>query len=127
MSSLTNLLDISLADAVELEKMWFLIINSIDNLEQVARARELTNIIWDINAKSSKTEQDWKKTEILLESYERIRDESLESALSNLRELVKIMNRSTRPNLSSQDVKSPRPFDSKCTDCEQGVKLRKLS
>ena len=77
------------------EQLWFLIINAIDNLEQVARARELTNIIWDINVKSRKTEQDWKKTEILLESYERTRDESLESALSNLRELVKIMTGST--------------------------------
>jgi hypothetical protein len=77
------------------EQLWFLIINAIDNLEQVERARELTNIIWDINVKSSKTEQDWKKTEILLESYERTRDESLESALSNLRELVKIITGST--------------------------------
>ena len=90
MSSLNNLLDIPLTDAAEFEQMWFLIINSIDNLEQVVRARELTNIIWDINVKSSKTEQDWKKTEILLESYERTRDESLESALSNLRELAKM-------------------------------------
>ena len=104
MSSLNNLLDIPLTDAAEFEQMWFLIINSIDNLEQVVRARELTNIIWDINVKSSKTEQDWKKTEILLESYERTRDESLESALSNLRELVKIMNSSTLLNQLSHNV-----------------------
>lgn len=100
MSPLTNLLDISVVDTVELEQMWFLILNAIDSLEQVARARELTNIIWDINDRGSKTEQDWKKTEILLESYERIRDESLEAALSNLRELVEIMNDS---NLLNRD------------------------
>lgn len=92
MSPLTNLLDISIVDAVELEQMWLLIFNAIDNLEQVARARELTNVIWDINDKGEKSEQDWKKTEILLESYERTRDESLESALSDLRELVTILN-----------------------------------
>ena len=120
MSSLNNLLDIPLTDAAEFEQMWFLIINSIDNLEQVVRARELTNIIWDINANSSKTEQNWKKTEILLKSYERTRDESLESALSNLRELAKITNSSTLGNLSSRDVNGSQPFVSKCTDCEQG-------
>jgi hypothetical protein len=98
MSSTLNLLDISVVNAVELEQMWLLIINAIDNLEQIARARELTNIIWDINASNSKIDRDWKKTEILLESYEKIRDESLESALSNLRELVKLMNNSNLPN-----------------------------
>ncbi|MCC0176168.1 hypothetical protein I4641_04140 [Waterburya agarophytonicola K14] len=74
------------------ERLWALIISAIDNLEQVSRSRELTNILWDINIKSSKTEQDWKRTEILLESYEKNRDEFLEAALSNLRELVQIMN-----------------------------------
>jgi hypothetical protein len=76
------------------EQLWLLIINAIDNLEQTVRARELTNIIWDINVNKSKTEQDWNKTEILLESYERMRDESLEAALLNLRELVQIMSES---------------------------------
>ena len=71
-----------------------LIIDAIDNLEQLIRARELTNIIWDINVNGSQTEEDWNKTEILLESYERARDESLESALSSLRELVQIMTSS---------------------------------
>jgi hypothetical protein len=103
MSSLTNLLDISVVDTVELEQMWFLILNAIDSLEQLARARELTNIMWDINDRGSRTEQDWKKNEILLESYERTRDESLEAALSNLRELVKIMNDS---NLLNRDRNS---------------------
>ena len=92
MSQFTNLLDISVVDTVELEQMWFLIFNAIDSLEQAARARELTNLIWDINDRGNKTERDWKKIEILLESYERTRDESLEAALTNLRELVRIMN-----------------------------------
>lgn len=73
------------------EQSCSLIIDAIDNLEQLIRARELTNIIWDINVNGGQTEEDWNKTEILLESYERARDESLESALSNLRELVQIM------------------------------------
>lgn len=126
MSSLTNLFNISIADAAELEQMWFLIINSIDNLERMSRARELTNIIWDINVTSCQTEQDWHKTEILLESYERTRDESLESALSNLRELVKIMNSSNLGNQTLRNVKITPPFDRQCKECEQGLKLRKL-
>ena len=60
-------------------------------MEQIVRARELTNIIWDVNIEKSKIQQNWIKTEILLESYERTRDESLESALSNLKELVEII------------------------------------
>lgn len=104
MISVTKLSDISVADLAEIEQMRLLIISAIDDLEQVARARELTNIIWDINAKSCKTEKDWRKTEILLESYERTRDESLESAISNLRELDEIMNVTTLSNLFSRDV-----------------------
>ena len=77
------------------ERLWSLIIDAIDNLEQVARARELTNILGDINVKSSKTEQDWRRVEILLESYEKTRDEFLEAALSDLRELVQMMTSST--------------------------------
>ena len=73
------------------EQLWSLIFNAIDNLEQVSRSRELINILWDINLKSSKTEQDWKRMEILLESYEKNRDEFLEAALSNLRELVQVL------------------------------------
>ncbi len=73
------------------EQLSSLIISTIDNLEQMVRARELTNIIWDVNVEKSKIQQNWVKTEILLESYERTRDESLESALSNLKELVEIM------------------------------------
>jgi hypothetical protein len=73
------------------ESSCLLIIDAIDNLEQVIRARELINILWDINLKSSRTEQDWNRVEILLESYEKTRDEFLEAAISDLRELVDMM------------------------------------
>lgn len=76
------------------ERLWSLIINAMDNLEQMARVRELTNIIWDLNIDRNKTEQNWQKVEVLLESYEEARNKSLEAALSNLRELVFIMNSS---------------------------------
>lgn len=99
----TNLPNISIADSADVEQMRLLITNTIDDLEQMARVRELTNIIWEINLKSSKTEQDWLRTEILLECYEKARDESLESALSNLRELKEVMDVSTISNLSLQD------------------------
>ena len=65
-----------------------LVIDAIDNLEQVSRARELTCILQDANLK---TEQQSNKAEILLESYEKMRDEPLEAALNNLRELVRIL------------------------------------
>ena len=74
------------------EQIWTLMIGAIDNLERMARARELTNIIWDINVDRNRTEQDWIKTEILLESYEKMRDESLEAAFLNLQDLVQIMS-----------------------------------
>ncbi len=73
------------------EQLYSLIVEAVDNLEQMVRARELTDIIWDININQNRTEQDWRKTEILLECYERMRDESLEAALLNLRELIQIM------------------------------------
>ena len=104
MISVTQLSDISVADLAEIEQMRLLIINAIDDLEQIARARELTNIIWDINAKNGKTDKDWRKTEVLLESYERTRDESLESAMAKLRELDEIMNVTTLTNLFSRDI-----------------------
>ena len=95
MTSSINLLDISVVNSVELERISLLAIDAIDDLERLARARELTNIIWDINENSNETVRDWQKTEVLLESYERARDESLDSALSNLRELIKIVNESS--------------------------------
>ena len=68
-----------------------LVADAIDNLEQVARTRELTNILWDINFKIGKTQQEWDKVEMLLESYEKMRDESLEAALIKLRQLLIIL------------------------------------
>lgn len=73
------------------ELFFLLIIDAIDNLEQVIRARELINILWDINLTNTKTEQDWSRVEILLESYEKTRDEFLEAAISNLKEVVEVM------------------------------------
>jgi hypothetical protein len=73
------------------EFLCLLIIDAIDNLEQVIRARELINILWDINLTSTKTEQDWSRVEILLESYEKTRDEFLEAAISSLKELVEVI------------------------------------
>lgn len=95
MTSSINLLDISVVNSIELERISLLTIDAIDDLEQLARARELTNIIWDINENNGETVGDWQKTEVLLESYEKARDESLNSALSNLRELIKIVNESS--------------------------------
>ncbi|MGL5836198.1 MAG: hypothetical protein ACRC1Z_23630 [Waterburya sp.] len=73
------------------ELFCLLIIDAIDNLEQVIRARELINILWDINLTNTRTEQDWSRVEILLESYEKTRDEFLEAAISNLKEVVEVM------------------------------------
>ncbi len=50
------------------------------------------NIFWDLNFKLDKTEQELQKVEILLESYEKMRDESLDAALSNLKELGRILS-----------------------------------
>lgn len=68
-----------------------LVMDAIDNLEQVARARELTNILWEINFKIGKTEQEWNKVETLLESYEKMRDESLDAAIIKLRAAIEIL------------------------------------
>ena len=109
MMSITNLPNISVAEIAEIEQMQSLLMDSIDCLEQIMRARELTNIVWDINANGNNTESSWRKTEILLESYETARDEALELALSNLRELRERMdietetNISTLPNLSAKN------------------------
>lgn len=77
------------------ELLCLLIIDAIDNLEQVIRARELINILWSINTSDCKTEQDWDRAEILLESYEKTRDEFLKAAISNLKESVEVMAGST--------------------------------
>ena len=77
-----------MSNSPEREESWTLIVNAVDNLEQIVRARELTNSIWDINSNRVKTEQDWLRTAVLLESYEKIRDEALEAALSSLRDYM---------------------------------------
>lgn len=82
----------------EREELWQLVISAIDSLERMVKARELTNIIWDLNITMSRTERDWIRTELLLESYEKIRDESLEGALLNLRDLIQIMSEETDRN-----------------------------
>ena len=73
------------------EQLWLLIINAIDNLEKIEKASELTDIIWEINISNNSVEKNWRRTEVLLESYEQTRDRSLNEALSNLRELVDMM------------------------------------
>ena len=90
MISLNNLSKISINDVEKVEQIRLLIVHALDDLEQLSRLRELTNQVWDVN--SSNMENNWCKTSILLESYEEKRDESLESALSILRELVDILD-----------------------------------
>lgn len=102
MISLTTLPKYSVNDAEKVEHMRLLIVQAIDNLEQMVRVRELTNQIWDIN--STYREENWDKTSVLLESYEENRDESLESALSTLRELAGMINGETLLVESSADV-----------------------
>lgn len=104
MVSLANLPDLSVADRTEIEQMRMLVIDAIDDLEQLARARELTSVIWETNGINNKTDRSCQRIEVLLESYERTRDESLESALAKLRKLTEIMNNTVYSNLSSPDI-----------------------
>ncbi len=69
-------------------QLWIFIFNVMDNLEELKRTGELIDIIWDVSPDQTKTEKDWERTELLLKSYEKLRDESLDSALSNLKDLV---------------------------------------
>lgn len=102
MISLTNLPDASLDDATKIEEIRLLIVHAIDDLEQLARSRELTNLIWDVN--STNREQNWSKTSALLESYENSRDKSLKSALSTLRELSDMIEKETLITSSSENI-----------------------
>ena len=79
-------------------QLYVLIFNIFDNLEELSRIKVLTDIIWDVNSDRSKLEQNWRQTEVLLESYEKSRDESLENALSNLKELVNVLSNPNQPN-----------------------------
>jgi len=102
MISLAKLPNISLDDAAKIEQIRLLLVHAIDDLEHMARLRELTDQVWDINI--TNMEQNWSKTSVLLESYEENRDESLESALSTLRELADIIDAETLSIPSPADV-----------------------
>ena len=70
-----------------------LVLSAMDNLNQLARARELINILWDTQTELNKGEQNWDRIEILLECYEEKRDKYLELALSDLEQLRQIVGR----------------------------------
>ena len=73
-------------------QLWALIFNILDHLEELERTKVLTDIIWEINSNQSKLQNNWKRTEVLLKSYEKYRDESLEASLDNMRELVNTLS-----------------------------------
>ena len=102
MISLASLTDVTLNDAAKIEQIRLLIVEAIDDLEQVARSRALTNMVWEVN--SNNRGQNWSQTSVLLESYENNRDRSLESALSTLRELAGIIEKETFVAPSSGDI-----------------------
>ena len=104
MVSIANLPDLSVADRSEIEQIRLLIVDAIDDLEQLARARELTNVIWETNGINSETDRNYQRIAVLLESYERTRDESLESALEKLKELAEVINGMVHSNLSTPDI-----------------------
>lgn len=79
-------------------QLWILIFSILDNLEELEKTKVLTDIIWEINSDRSKLKTNWRRTEVLLRSYEKYRDSSLEIALSNLKELV---NTLSYPNQAS--------------------------
>ena len=79
-------------------QIWILIFTILDRLEELERTKVLTDLIWEINSDRSKSKANWKRTEVLLTSYEKSRDESLNAALSNLRELVDVLSHSNQPN-----------------------------
>lgn len=79
-------------------QLWALIFNIIDNLEELERTKVLTDVIWEINSNQSKLQNNWRRTEVLLRSYEKSRDESLEASLSNMKELVDALSDSSSLN-----------------------------
>ena len=79
-------------------QLWVLIFNILDNLEELERTKVLTDVIWEINSNQDKPQSNWRRTEVLLKSYEKYRDESLEASLSNIRELVDTLSGLNRPN-----------------------------
>ena len=100
----TKFSDLLVTDRTDIEQMRMLIVDAIDDLEQLARARELTNAIWETASMNGRTDNGLLRLEVLLESYERTRDESLESALVKLKELAEVMNDTVSSSLSSPDI-----------------------
>lgn len=79
-------------------QIWVLIFNILDNLEELEKNKVLTDIIWENNSNLNKLETNWKRTEVLLKSYEKSRNEYLEVALSNLKELVTALSYPNQSN-----------------------------
>ena len=77
-------------------QLYILIFNILDNLEELKRTQVLTDIIWEVNSDISTLETNWRQTEALLKSYEKYRDESLDIALFNVKELINFL--SDKPN-----------------------------
>ena len=100
----TKFADLLVTDRIEVEQMQMLIVNAIDDLEQLSRARELTNAIWEADSMNGGTDKGLQRLEVLLESYERTRDESLESALAKLKELSEVLNNTVSSSLSSPEI-----------------------
>ena len=79
-------------------QLWVLIFNILDNLEELERTKVLTDVIWEINSDRDKLQNNWRRTEVLLKSYEKYRDETLEASLSNVKELVNALSGSSFSN-----------------------------
>lgn len=79
-------------------QLWVLIFNILDNLEELERTKVLTDVIWEINSDRDKLQNNWRRTEVLLKSYEKYRDETLEASLSNVKELVSALSGSSFSN-----------------------------
>ena len=79
-------------------QLWILIFKVLDHLEELEKTKVLTDIIWEINPNLSKSETNWRRTEVLLKSYEKSRNESLEVALSSLKELANVLSDPNQSN-----------------------------
>ena len=79
-------------------QLWVLIFNILDNLEELERTKVLTDVIWEINSDRDKLQNNWRRTEVILKSYEKYRDETLEASLSNVKELVNALSGSSFSN-----------------------------
>ena len=70
-----------------------LVLSAMDNYYQLDRAKELINILWDIQIEYKKDELDWERVELLLESYEQRRNKYLAQLRSDLEQLQQIVTR----------------------------------